>query len=249
MSNFLHVDVRDTAVLASLRNGAKRQRYVIANALNTTIKAVQASIPSHLTSQGFNIRKKSFFFGGRGRAGGAANKITDFAKPAVGRQFARIAVKADRLVLPTFERGGTRKPFTPGAKNVAAPVLGGPARPSTERGVTRGLTFEKLDLQPMPVGKHPKADGQPIRRWAGKRRTFEIARTHSSERGLVLQRFKKGREGTRVVWAFITPPKLPAKLEYAAHANLVVSRVFPEALRAEVAAVLAFHRSGGGKRS
>jgi hypothetical protein len=156
------VDVQDAAVLASLRNGAKRQSYAIANAINTTLLAVQASVPKHLRKQGFVIRKPKFFFGGRGMRGGVANYISDFANAKRGKIWGRIDAgssnpgTARRLLLGQFEDGGARKPMTPGARAVAVPLLGRPARPNVAQGVVPAYTFAGLKFRKFVNGQEVK---------------------------------------------------------------------------------------------
>lgn len=160
------VDVRDAKVLASLRNGEKRQAYAISNAINTTLLAIQSSMPEHMARQGFVVRKKKYMFGdgdGRlgavGRRGGVANNISDFAKPKQGKLWGRIDVRAGslssnrRLLLRQFETGGTRKPATPGARSTAVPILGRPARPSIAQGVPPAFTFAGMRLRKFVGGK------------------------------------------------------------------------------------------------
>lgn len=262
------VEVKDSRPLLALRNGAKRQRYAIAAALNTTILAVQSSVPGHVKRQGFVVRKQAFFFGGGGRRGGVANKVTDFAKPA-GRLAARIAVEVStvsgqrRLLLPQFEAGGTRRPMTPGARRVAVPLLGRPARPSIASGVPPEYSFPGLRLQEYRAGRRvtrrmrgghrrdvstfgeygrlrlPEADGAV--QWKGRQRTFLLPQLRSGRTPGVFQRIGRGRGGIRLLHAFIAPPRLPATLAYVRNAQAVVDRTFHPALLAEVRKTLEFH--------
>lgn len=268
------VEVKDTRPLLALRNGVKRQRYAIANALNTTILAVQASVPAHLKRRGFIVRKQQFFFGGFGRRGGVANKIerSDFAKPAPGMLRARIAVQASsiasqrRLLLPQFETGGRRAPMTPGAKRTAVPLLGRPARPSLAQGVPPEYTFAGLQLRAYRGGKRVtrRARGGHVRsttsfgefgrlrlpergqdlQWKGRQRTFLLPDLESGRTPGVFQRIGRGRGGIRLIYAFVPPPQLQANLGFAANAQAVVDRTFPTELLTEVHKTLEFHGTG-----
>jgi hypothetical protein len=266
------VEVRDSRVLLALRNGVKRQRYALSTAINTTLLAVQGSVPGHLKRQGFIVRKQQFFYGGGGRRGGVANKITNFAKPA-GQLMGRIAVEASsvsskrRLLLAQFETGGTRQPMTPGAKRVAAPILGRPARPSVAQGVPPEFSFAGLRLQAYSGGKRitrrqrggHKRDvstfGEFGRlrlpsesagvQWKGRQRTFMLPQLKSGRTPGVFQRIGRGRGGIRIIYAFVAPPRLQANLRYITNAQHVVDRVFAPTLLAEVRKTLEFHGAAG----
>lgn len=270
------VDIRDTRPLLALKNGAKRQAYAIANALNTTILAVQASVPGHLKRQGFIVRKTAFFFGGGGRRGGVANKIekNDFANAKLGRLQARISTisapsvaSQRRLLLPQFETGGTRAPMTPGARRVAVPILGRPARPSVAQGVPPEYSFQGLRLQAFRGGRRVtrRTRGRHVRdvstfgefgrqrlpqegggvQWKGRQRTFLLPQLESGRTPGVFQRVGRGRGGIRLLYAFIQPPRLQANLRYTANAQAVVGRTFQPALLAEVRKTLEFHGASG----
>lgn len=271
------VEIRDARPLLALRNGAKRQKYAIANALNTTILAVQASVPAHLKRRGFIVRKQAFFFGGFGRRGGVANKIerSDFAKPAPGMLRARIAVQASsiasqrRLLLPQFETGGVRAPMTPGARRTAVPLLGRPARPNLAQGVPPEYTFAGLQLRAYRGGKKVtrRARGGHVRsettfgefgrqklpqggqslQWKGRQRTFLLPELESGRTPGVFQRIGRGRGGIRLIYAFVPPPRLEASLGYVTNAQAVVDRTFPTELLVEVRRTLEFH--GAGRRA
>lgn len=267
------VDIRGSEVLLALRNGAKRQTYAIANAINTTLLAIQVSVPAHLQRKGFVIRKRSFFFGRGGQHGGVANKINknDFANSKLNRLRGRVWVEASsvssqrRLILPLFETGGTRQPMTSGAKHVAVPILGRPARPSIAQGVPPEFTFAALRLQAYSGGKklRRKARGGHVRdvstfgeygrlrlpdqdsalQWKGRQRTFLLPKLKDGRPGGVFQRFGRGKDGVRLLYAFILPPQLDARLGYVQNAQAVADRVFVPALMAEVRKTLEFHHA------
>lgn len=265
------VDVKDTLVLAALRNGAKRQRFAIASAINTTLRAIQASVPEHMRKQGFVVRNRKFLFGGTKFASGAANKITDRANPTAGRQFGRIAVQANsfsssrRFLLAQFERGGQRKPMTPGAQSVAIPLLGRPARPSIAQPVVPAYTFAGLKFKKFVGGKELKAKrrgrktaasgffaeygrqqldrvlGDSSVQWKGALRTFILPRSKHAPHGGVFQRIGRGPDGLRMIYSFRKDVRLDANLRFAANADRVTQRTFKQALLAEVHSTLKFH--------
>jgi len=84
--------------------------------------------------QKFIVRKPGFFFGtgGPGGKGGAAARLTKTAdvNEAVPHAIVTIGKGSDelgsqrRVLLATFEEGGTRPSFTPGAKSYAVPITG-----------------------------------------------------------------------------------------------------------------------------
>jgi hypothetical protein len=258
------VDVQDAAVLASLRNGAKRQSYAIANAINTTLLAVQASVPKHLRKQGFVIRKPKFFFGGRGMRGGVANYISDFANAKRGKIWGRIDAgssnpgTARRLLLGQFEDGGARKPMTPGARAVAVPLLGRPARPNVAQGVVPAYTFAGLKFRKFVNGQEVKRKrrgrkeaasgffgeygrlqlnrviGDSSVQWKGALRTFILPKSRNAPHGGVFQRVGRGRGAVREIYSFVQNPQLPAMLKFKANAQNVADQWFRIALRDEV---------------
>ncbi len=272
----LRVDVRDTAVLASLRNGAKRQAYAISNALNATAKAIQKSIPAHMKRSGFVVRKTAFMFGRGGPRGGVANKITDFANAGARRLMVRVAVDPPeeaggkrRLLLPRFEHGGARHPMTPGAKSVAVPLLGRPARPSLAQGVPPAYTFAGMRFVKYVAGKkvtkrqrgrhtrdvgilgeygrvsQPRpqegSTGSPRVEWRGNNRTFLLTQTKKAPRGGVFQRIGRGRGGVRLLYAFVAPPHLDNRLKFEQNAAAVTQRTFRRELYSEIQAVFKYH--------
>lgn len=267
----LEVDVHDTLVLAALRKGAQRQRYAVANAINTTLRAIQASVPAHMRRQGFVVRNTKFLFGGSKYASGAANKITNRAKPTAGKQFGRIAVEAGsfssarRFLLAQFEHGGQRKPMTPGATSSAVPLLGRPARPSIAQPVVPAYTFAGLKFKKFIGGQEVKRKrrgrntaapgffgeygrlqlerslGDSSVQWKGALRTFILPKSKSAPHGGVFQRVGPGRGAVRMIYSFRRNVRLDANLKYASNADAVAHRTFRDALLAEVHSTLKFH--------
>jgi len=262
------VEIRDSRPLLALRNGAKRQRYAISNAINTTMLAIQGSVPAHVKRQGFIVRKQQFFYGGGGRRGGVANKITNFAKPA-GHLAGRIAIETPsvssgrRLLLSQFETGGIRRPMTPGARRVAVPLLGRPARPSVAQGVPPQYSFAGLRLQAFRGGKRitRRTRGRHVSdtstfgefgrvrlpsegggvQWKGRQRTFMLPSLNSGRTPGVFQRIGRGRGAIRLLYAFVSPPQLQANLRYVRNAQQVTDRTFRPVLLAEVRKTLERH--------
>lgn len=265
----LEVEVHDTIVLASLRNAAKRQRYAISEAINNTLLAIQKSTPENMRRHGIVVRNRGFMFGTGGRAGGVANKITDFARPAAGKQWGRIAVRAvsfssqRRLILAQLEQGGVRKPMTPGASAVAVPLLGRPARPTMAQGVPPAYRFSGLRFQKFVGGKretrsmrgrHKRGTGVlgeygrvdwgrvgMAVQWKGQQRAFILPKTKREPHGGVFQRVGRGRAGIREIYAFRRDPKLPATLHFEENAAKVTIATFKKELVAEVGKSLRFH--------
>lgn len=272
--NSFTIDISDAAVLGSLRNGAKRQNYAIANAINTTLLAIQASVPKHMRRQGFVIRNTKFFFGGGGKRGGVANNISDFANAKQGKVWGRIDVRASnagtarRLLLRQFEAGGARKPSTPGAKATAVPLLGRPARPSMAQGVVPSYTFAGLKFQKYVGGKRVvrKMRGRHKRgqgllgeygrlsldgiggsvQWKGSLRTFILPKSRNAPHGGVFQRVGRGRGAIREIYSFVHDPQLPAILKFTENAQNVANSWFRIALKDEVRRTLQ-HQASKGK--
>lgn len=262
--NSFRVDVRDSAVLASLRNGAKRQRYAIANAINTTMLEIQKSVPAHMQRQGFVVRKKQYLFGGGARKGGVANNISDFANAKRDKLWGRIDAgssnpgTARRLLLGQFEDGGARKPMTPGARAVAVPLLGRPARPNVAQGVVPAYTFAGLKFRKFVNGQEVKRKrrgrkeaasgffgeygrlqlnrviGDSSVQWKGALRTFILPKSRNAPHGGVFQRVGRGRGAVREIYSFVQNPQLPAMLKFKANAQNVADQWFRIALRDEV---------------
>jgi len=88
------------------------------DAINNTTKRIQTAERQRV-EDAFTIRKKDSM-----RREAAVIKA--FANVHQGRAYAEIAVgQKPRLLLSAFERGAERKPFTPGARSVVEPVVGG----------------------------------------------------------------------------------------------------------------------------
>src|SRR5690606_34935368 len=145
--------------------------------------------------------------------------IKPFASVKQNRAFAEIAVgQKPRLLLSAFERGAERKPFTPSARRVAEPVVGGPARPRFSAAVTPELRVGKLRFGRTETG----------RRRAAVTRT----RTYLMPRVGVFQRIAK--ETTRAVYLFTQGKKLATRLRFVETAEKEADKWFREEMEREV---------------
>jgi len=139
-----------TQLLLRMRNGRKRLAYAAVNAINKTAKLVQKTARERVEEE-FTVRKPEFI-----RRQAAI--IKPFASVKDARPFATISVgQKPRLLLSLFERGAERKPATPGARYVAEPVVGGPARPSFESTVPVELRMKRLRFERTKSGKARKS--------------------------------------------------------------------------------------------
>ncbi len=141
MSLVIAAKVDDTELLLRMRNGQKRLAYAVVNAINATMRRVQEAERAEFKKE-FVIRKEEFISRN-------AAVIKPFASVSQARPYAEIAVgQKPRLLLSVFERGGTKEPATPGAKNIAVPVKGSPARPTFAASVPELLWIGKLRFSP-----------------------------------------------------------------------------------------------------
>jgi hypothetical protein len=248
------------------RKREKRLAYAVVNALNNTGTRIQQAEEKHVRSK-FQVRKADFFFGSPGRPGGVAAKLK---KASVGksRPFAELFVggtsKGGQLLLPEFEEGGTRRPFTPGAKQVAVPKLGSPARPSISRGVPPQFTFKGLKFRGFVRGKRAalrrrrrgrtvnetvfgefgrvrassftEAIGNKRVQWKGAERTFVVPEVG------VIQRIGPDRGDTRRIWGFGDPFPIDDRLDFVKTAVQVADQWFHEEMERETVKALVFAR-------
>ena len=263
----IDLQVDQTELLLTLRNGEKRLAYAVVNAINETAKKVQKAEFEHVRSE-FVIRKPAFFFGSAGRPGGMAARITTFASVGRSRAFAELIggrtsqggdqAAERRLLLTTFEEGGRRPPFTPGARSVAVPLTGRPARPGFNRGVDPRFTFAGMRLQAFRGKKRVRLPrrgkkvgvglidnrsqvrlpGEDGLQYKGRERTFLLKRSRRAPQGGVFQRVGRGPTGIRLVHKFIPPPQLDDRLDWIAVAQRVVAVEFAPAMARQVNEVL-----------
>ena len=131
----------------------RRLAYATVNAINLTAVRIQQAEFARARSL-FTIRKEAFFFGTTDRPGGAAARLRK-ASVSKGVPFAELtagtlpnggdATGNRRLLYSKFEAGGMRTPFV--GKNVAEPVLQGPARPSKSDPINPAFTFQRLGFK------------------------------------------------------------------------------------------------------
>lgn len=262
----IRVDIEATRLIRRLDKGEKRVAFAVVNALNRTAERIQQAEFEHVRSA-FIIRKPAFFFGVPGRPGGAAARLRR-ASVGKARPYAEVwagassQASARRTLLTGFERGAVRRPMTPGAKRVAVPLQGRPARPSIRRGVPPEFTFAGMQLRAYRGGRKltrrtrsrrnaeigvfgefgrlriPDA-GSAIQ-WKGRNRTFLLPSTRRAPGGGVFQRIGPKRGDIREIWSFIDPPKLDTRLRFVATAELVAAKWFALELESEIKSVLAF---------
>ena len=92
--------------------------------------------------------------------------------PSARQEHDRVEIhvwQGKRFLLPYYEEGGERRPFTPGAKHAAVPLTGEAARPSWPASVPealriKALAFKRMTRAPAQGRKRRrKAQGMPIR--------------------------------------------------------------------------------------
>ena len=132
----INVQVHQATLLLRMRNGEKRLAYGVVNALNNTAKRVQTAIRAHVERE-FTVRRSEF-------VRREAAKIS-FASVVKSRLHSEVYVgQKPRFFLSGFETGGMRP--TARGRRAAAPVVGGPARPSFGQQVPASYRFSALRL-------------------------------------------------------------------------------------------------------
>lgn len=230
----ISVNIDSTVLIRRMRNGEKRMAYAVVNALNNTAKKIQEAERARVL-QDFTVRKQEFI-------SRQAAIIKPFASVGKAIPYVEISVgQKSRLLLAQFEYGGQRKPSTPGAKNVAVPVIGAPARPSFATPVPTKFYFTKLAFSlTRPQGE---AEAGKRRRRSKKSAAAKIRygkeNTYLVPSVGVFQRTSKGE--SELLYAFIKNEELPKKLEFVDTAQSVTRQWFDEYLQREISAVLARH--------
>ena len=215
-------NIDSTELLLRLRKGHKRLAYAAVNAINRTAKRIQKAERAHVRKV-FTLRKEEFMLR-------QAAVIKPFASVKQGRAFAEISVgQKKNLLLSAFERGGERKPATPGAQRIAAPVIGGPARPSFQQPVPQEFRLRKLRFDRTKTGK----------RRAGVKQT----RTYLVPSTGIFQRVGAG--ASRIVYFFARKQKLDSRLEFIPIARRVARRWFQEEMEREVMNAIARSKGRG----
>ncbi len=139
--------------------------------------------------------------------------IRPFASVPQGRLYAEVALnpKAARpVLLPGFESGEQRQPAR--GKLIAAPVVGGPARPSFNDPVKDQFMFKNLRL------RAKKTAGDRVFR--GQEGTYTVPKVG------VFRRLGNG--DSELVYAFVQRQKLPQKLGWQQRAQAVADRWLSE---------------------
>lgn len=228
------------AVLGDPRKprNARKMAYAMVNALNATAIRGQTEAREHVRRT-FALRTpQTARFIERNAA-----IIDPRASVPQGRDYVEIAVSnKPRLLLPHFERGARRRPFTPGAKRVAVPVIGSAARPHWLAEVPPAMRFKALALRPQiskagrklirdtaRVRGDRKASSRNVRAlnvfvgqvtpWQGKHRTFMLTKLRGvgagGGSGAVFRRFGSGRNDIELLYWLDTDVQLPPTLRFA----------------------------------
>ena len=218
----INFQIDSAQLVLRLQNGQRRLAYAVVNAINNTAKRIQETERRRVEEE-FTVRKKEFI-----RRQAAI--IKPFASVRQGRAHAEIAVgQKPRLLLSAFERGAERKPFTPSARSVAEPVVGGPARPRFAQPVTPELRVRKLRFDRTKAG----------RRRAGVTRT----KTYLVPKLGIFQRI--GKEATRAVYLFTRGKKLAPRLHFVETAEKEANKWFREEMEREVVNAISRARGRG----
>jgi hypothetical protein len=142
----INCQIDSTELVLRLKNGQRRLAYAAVNAINNTAKRIQVAERASVKEE-FTLRKPEFVLR-------QAAVIKPFASVREARPFAEISVgQKPRLLLSAFERGAKREPFTPGAKRVGAPVIGGAARPAFTGPIVPELMMKKLKVGRTKAGR------------------------------------------------------------------------------------------------
>jgi len=218
----INLEIDSAQLVLRLQNGQRRLAYAVVNAINNTAKRIQDAERRRVEEE-FTVRKKDFI-----RREAAI--IKPFASVRQARAFAEIAVgQKPRLLLSAFERGAERKPFTPSARSVAEPVVGGPARPRFSQPVTPELRVGRLRFDRTKTG----------RRRAGVTRT----KTYLIPKVGIFQRV--GKEASRAVYFFTRGKKLEPRLRFVETAEKEADKWFREEMEREVVNAIARARGSG----
>ena len=264
----IDVQIDNTELLKRVPKYEKRLLFGTISALRKTALRVQQAEFENVGSK-FIVRRPQFLFGSPARPGGAAAKLL-FPSVSKSRLYAEVYVeargsKAGPVLLPHFEAGGTRKPHTPGAKQIAVPWLGGPARPNIAREVVPRYSFPGLRLRAF-VGQPGKRLGTRAAKrkrrggetdvtlftrdgrfflperggvsWRGQERSFLIPGQG------VYQRIGPGQRYIRPIHVFIPPfPLNHPKLEFVETARRTTDAWFKEEMEREIVSSLTRARS------
>ena len=218
----IECDINTAALITRLKSGERRLSYGAVNAINNTAKRIQRDMRERVERE-FTLRKPDFILR-------QAAVIKPFASVKQGRAYAIVRVGQKKgLLLSAFERGGERKPATPGARRIAAPVVGGPARPSFPKQVTPEFRMSKLRFDRTKTGKSR----------VGVRRT----QTYLVPSTGIFQR--TGPETTRIVYYFDEDQKLDRRLRFLETARRVADKWFKEEMQRETVNAIARSKGRG----
>jgi hypothetical protein len=264
----INVQVDASPLILRFEKGERRLVFGVVDSINHAMRDAQRGVQESVGRK-FIIRNAPFFFGTPGRPGGAAARISPFASVPGKRLYAEISVGAStragsrRLLLSEFEKGGTREPMTPGAKSVAVPLLGRPARPSIKRGVPPQYTFAGLQFKAFKgkvaikrrttrsgglslfdeFGRRRDSSELGTVQWKGRERTFILKKSAREPLGGVYQRIGAARGDIRLIYAFRRGMRLDARLGFIPTVTRIAPPRFKEYM--ERAAIEAIGRSGG----
>lgn len=214
----MQIDLRIDGIelLRKLPKAERRLAFGTAAAINQTALEIQKEQRRNVRSR-MTVRDVQFIER-------QAAVIKPFANAKQGRPFAEIAIgQRPRLLLSIFERGGTREPFK--GKRVAVPITGGPARPTFRQEVPTEFEFRRLRLSKTRVQGVTRS-GRNRRRAGGLGVRFGLEQTYQIPDVGVFQRQPDGT--SRIVYAFVPPPRLRARLGFIPLARRVARRWFPE---------------------
>jgi len=269
----INVQIEQKDLILQLEKGQRRLAYAVVIAINNTAKRIQQAEFEHIRRR-FQVRQPKFLFGSPGRPGGAAARIRPFASVKAARPYADIQISAPpgrgsidrRLLLPHFEHGGLREPFTPGASYLAVPVTGGPARPTFASKIPKEFTFAGMRLTAHRGRKKLKRPGRRARRqdktlfgtegtyrlpeaglrgkiqWKGRHRTFIIFEEDEHQMGGVYQRIGPRAEDITPVWVFRKPMRLRRRIRWMLVARRIAATWFPEEMERQTVKAVAHAR-------
>lgn len=228
----INVDVDPAFLLLRLRKGEKRMAFAVVNAINRTAKRIQVAERERVKEQ-FTVRNEKFILR-------EAAKIKPFASVRQSRPFAEIAVgQKRRLFLSGFETGEKRVPFK--GRRIAAPVVGGPARPTFQSKVPKALRFTALRLRLTPRGDPGRRVRRRSRKQIARRGVqpvrFGLLGTFLIPGVGVFQRVR-GQE-PKIVYVFVDPFDLPKILDFVKTAKHVADIWFREELERQIFETLA----------
>ena len=271
----------DSTLIARFARTENQILFGVPHALNRAIIRLEKAEFAHVGAS-LQIRRKAFFFGTDAAPGGAAARVTIFAKvpnknatvAPQGRLFAELALGQHKttsdknLVLTLIETGGLRRPFTPGAHDVAAPITGRPARPNFARGVPPEFTFQGLAFKGYFRGRAIKRHGgkrglvdqtifgefgrvnrdQLLQRrvqWKGKNRTFILLHTKLAPEGGVFQRIGPDRGDIRMLYAFLKPFPLKQSIHWVNVAQSLGGEYLHEEIQTELVDIITHNVAKG----